>query len=98
MNTYAFYVYITTNLERTVLYTGMTNDLTRRMDEHRGARGKAGTFAGRFYCYNLIYWEFHPYVHTAIEREKEIKGWIREKKIALIGSMNPDWRFLNDEL
>ena len=96
--TYSFYVYITTNPQKTVLYIGMTNDLVRRMDEHYQARGQAATFAGKYYCHRLIYWEFHQYVRNAIDREKEIKGWRREKKVALIKSINPDWQFLNDEI
>jgi putative endonuclease len=98
MNNYRFYVYITTNPQRTVLYTGMTNDLVRRMDEHFQARGKEETFAGKFYCHNLIYWEFYQYADKAIAREKEIKGWRREKKLALISTINPEWKFLNEEI
>lgn len=98
MSNYLFYVYITTNPERTVLYTGMTNDLVRRMQEHYLARGQNDKFAGKYYCYNLIYWEFHQYVNNAIAREKEIKGWRRDKKVALIDSFNADWKFLNNEI
>ncbi len=98
MNKYTFYVYIVTNPQRTVLYTGMTNDLVRRMIEHYESRGQNDKFAGKYYCYNLIYWEFHQYVNNAIAREKEIKGWRREKKVALIESLNPDWNFLTDEI
>ena len=98
MNNYSFYVYITTNPQRTVLYTGMTNDLVRRMEEHYLARGEKSNFAGQFYCYNLIYWEFHQYVNKAIEREKEVKKWRREKKVALIESFNAEWRFLNNDI
>ena len=98
MSPYTFYVYITTNSDKTVLYTGMTNDLVRRMQEHYESRGQADKFAGKYYCYNLIYWEYHQYVRNAIDREKEIKGWRREKKINLIESMNSEWKFLNDEI
>jgi putative endonuclease len=76
MSQYNFYVYITTNPERTVLYTGMTNDrnggpLVRRINEHYESRGKPEKFAGKYYCYNLIYWERHQYVRNAIDREKD---------------------------
>ncbi|MFD2570637.1 GIY-YIG nuclease family protein [Spirosoma soli] len=98
MNGYSFYVYITTNPQRTVLYTGVTNDLVRRMAEHYDSRGQKDKFAGKYYCYNLIYWEHHQYVNNAISREKEIKGWRREKKVALIESINASWKFLNDEI
>jgi hypothetical protein len=55
------------------------------------------SFAGKYFCYNLIYYEWYPFIQSAIAREKEIKGWKREKKIKLIESFNPDWRFLNDK-
>ncbi|MVM30625.1 GIY-YIG nuclease family protein [Spirosoma sp. HMF4905] len=98
MMNYAFYVYIVTNPDKTVLYTGMTNDLVRRLQEHYESRGESEKFAGQYYCYNLVYWEFHKYVRNAISREKEIKGWRREKKIALIESINPEWKTLNTEI
>ena len=95
---HVYYVYIVTNPERTVLYTGVTNNLPQRLNEHWDNRGKPKTFAGKYYCYNLIYFEEFQYVNIAIAREKEIKGWRREKKIELINSMNPDWTFLNVQL
>lgn len=87
---YNFWVYIVTNAERSVLYTGMTNDLAGRLKEHYDNRGKPETFAGKFWCFNLIWYEWHQYVLNAIAREKEIKSWLREKKIALIEEHNPD--------
>jgi putative endonuclease len=92
-----YHVYIVTNPERNVLYTGVTNNLAQRLIEHWMNKGKTQTFAGKYYCYNLIYYETFKYVNTAISREKEIKGWKREKKLALIKTMNPDWVFLNVE-
>ena len=92
---YQFYVYIVTNRQRTVLYTGVTNNLAQRLIEHYSNRGQHKTFAGKFYCYNLIYYESFKYVNDAIAREKEIKGWSRKKKLDLIKTMNPDWTFLN---
>ena len=95
---YNFFTYITTNPERTVLYVGVTNDLRIRLYQHYENRGDKSTFAGKYYCYNLVYYEHYTHIVHAIEREKEIKKWRREKKVALIESTNPGWRFLNDEV
>ena len=95
---YNFYVYITTNPNKSVLYVGMTNNLSIRIIQHRENKGKPDSFAGKYYCYNLVYYEHHSHVNHAIAREKEIKKWRRAKKIALIESINPSWKFLNDEL
>ena len=89
-----YYVYIMTNHAHT-LYTGVTNNLERRVYEHK-MRLIAG-FAGRYDLTNLIYYEVTPDVESAIVREKQIKGWLRKKKIALIESLNPDWNDLSDE-
>ena len=93
-----FFVYIVTNPGRTVLYTGMTNDLEARVIEHYRERGRQKTFAGRYFCYNLIYYERHHTPGSAIDREKEIKDWNRKKKEDLINSFNPEWKFLNEEI
>lgn len=94
-----YFVYITTNKLKTVLYTGMTNDLRTRMKQHKeDSFTEKKSFAGKYNCFNLIYWERFQYVTHAIEREKEIKGWKRNKKELLIGSINPEWKFLNDEI
>ena len=61
-------------------------------------RGNSKTFAGKYYCYNLIYFEEFKYVCNAIAREKEIKGWRRDKKLQLIKTRNPDWVFLNAQV
>ena len=98
MKNYNYFVYITTNPAKTVLYIGVTNDLATRLHQHREERGKEKTFAGRYFCFNLVYFERHSNVNYAIEREKEIKKWRREKKDVLINSVNPEWKFLNDEL
>ena len=95
---YNFYVNITTNPAKSALYIGVTNDLNRRIAEHAENKGNRNTFAGKYYCYNLIYYEHFSHINQAIEREKEIKKWRREKKEALIATMNPEWRFLNDEI
>jgi putative endonuclease len=88
-----YYVYITTNESKTVLYTGVTSNLLKRILEHRENKGNDKTFAGKYYCHNLIYYEHFTDIAYAIEREKQIKGWRREKKIALIEKMNPEWDF-----
>jgi putative endonuclease len=83
---YKFFVYIATNGSRT-LYTGMTNDLQRRMDEHRNH--VAPGFTTRYGIDRLVYFESTRDVFSAIGREKQIKGWTRAKKVALIESVNP---------
>ena len=88
-----YYVYIVTNPRKTTFYTGVTNDLGTRIDQHYQNRGKWQTFAGRYYCYRLIYFEHHEDINQAIEREKEIKRLTRRKKMSLITSRNPTWKF-----
>ncbi|TFF35739.1 GIY-YIG nuclease family protein [Mucilaginibacter psychrotolerans] len=95
---YNFYVYITTNRDKSVLYVGVTNDLTRRLDEHRHNTDAKSSFTGKYHCYYLVYYEHYTHIEHAIEREKQIKKWRREKKDALIASTNPEWRFLNKEI
>ena len=90
-----YFVYIVTNPRRTTLYIGVTNDLEYRLEQHFENRGKKKTFAGRYYCYQLLYWEWFDSPGHAIEREKELKSWSRKKKEALIESINPRWDFLN---
>ncbi len=90
-----YWVYILTNWKKTVLYVGITNNLSRRLLEHYNNRGKPKTFTGKYYCYNLVYYEWHQYVNNALTREKEIKKLLREKKIALIEEANPEWKFFN---
>ena len=97
MKKHRYYIYITTNPQKTMLYIGVTNNLNRRMEEHRVARQqKPGSFSGRYACFNLIYAEFFGDIRVAIAREKQLKGWTRKKKIALIEAINPDWRFYYD--
>jgi len=90
-----YFVYIITNPGKTVLYTGVCNDIARRMYEHYENRGNKKTFAGRYFCYNLLFYELFNDIQYAIEREKEIKGWTRKKKEDLIAILNPDWLFYN---
>ena len=93
-----YFLSIMTNPAKTVLYTGVTNNLRKRLSQHFEARGKTDTSAGKYYCFHLISWERHGNVLHAIEREKEIKGWRREKKVKLIESFNREWKFLNGEV
>ncbi len=90
-----FYVYILTNKNKTVLYTGVTNSLEQRIWEHY--QGK-DSFTARYNAHFLLFYEEHKYIKNAIAREKEIKGWTRVKKEALIKAFNPDYIFLNEEL
>ncbi len=94
----SFSVYITTNPKKTVLYVGRTEDLGQRLIEHWLNRGDKDTFAGKYYCYNLIYWESTKYVLNSIEREKQLKNWSRKKKLKLIEGFNPNWKFLNQDI
>lgn len=91
----AYYTYITTNPAKTVLYVGMTNNMHRRLKEHYENRGDMKKFAGRYFCYKLIYYECYVTPYEVILREKEIKKWSRSKKEALISKVNPEWNFLN---
>jgi putative endonuclease len=87
-----YYIYIMTNLHNTTLYTGITNDLARRVQEHQ--RGEGGKFSQRYQLKKLVYFEVYEDVKAAINREKQIKGGSRMKKLELIESMNPDWNDL----
>jgi putative endonuclease len=89
-----YFVYIMTNRSRT-LYTGVTNNLVRRVREHKVGIGSG--FAAKYKVDRLAYFERFEDVRNAIEREKRIKGWLRIKKIALIVSANPEWRDLSAE-
>lgn len=93
--TYNFWVYILTNFNKKALYIGRTNDLVTRLKEHYVNRGNPKTFTGKYFCYYLLYYEWDKYVRNSIERERELKSWTREKKEALINSINPEWKFLN---
>lgn len=84
------YVYIMMNKWRTTSYVGVTNDLARRVREHRD--GLVEGFSKRYQCHDLVYFEAGESIVGAIEREKEIKRWSRAKKIALVRSRNPELR------
>jgi putative endonuclease len=94
-----YFIYILTNVKKNVLYTGVTNDLAARLYEHKmDSLNAKKTFAGKYNCIYLVYYERFQYIEHAIEREKEIKGWKREKKIRLIESLNPKWDSLNAQV
>jgi len=88
MPTRTYHVYILTNRYRTVYYVGMTNDLERRLREHRSGRGSG--FTARYRVTDLIYTETYPTPRDAIRREKQLKGWRRAKKLDLVRAINPD--------
>jgi len=92
-----YFVYILTNINKTVLYTGVTNDLQRRVDEHKNPL-KSKAFTSKYNCSYLIYFERFGNIEHAIAQEKRIKGWSRKKKEALINEFNPNWDFLNKEI
>ncbi|MCH2450523.1 MAG: GIY-YIG nuclease family protein [Gracilimonas sp.] len=89
------YTYIVTNPKKTTLYTGVTNDLRRRIIEHYLARGTSKSFAGKYYCYFLIWYEAFPTTNEAIQAEKKIKGKNRKWKEELIRKRNLFWNSLN---
>ena len=87
-----YYVYIMSNESRT-LYTGVTSDLELRVYEHK--QKLIPGFTAKYNVTRLVYTETTQYIQAAIAREKQIKGWLRRKKIALIESMNPEWKDLS---
>ena len=89
MDDKVYYIYIMTNLHNTTLYTGITNNLVRRVQEHK--RGEGGKFSREYNLKKLIYFEVFGDVRAAIAREKQIKAGSRMKKLKLIETFNPDW-------
>lgn len=88
-----YYVYILTTQNNRVLYTGVTNDLQRRLYEHR--HSLVSGFTKTYNVHKLVYYDATLDVRAAISREKQIKGWTREKKVRLISERNPDWHDLS---
>lgn len=88
----AYYVYIVASLSRR-LYTGVTNNLARRVYEHKKKR--IDGFTKRYHIGRLVYYEPHRDIRQAIAREKQIKAWRRDKKVALIERQNPTWEDLS---
>lgn len=90
-----YYVYMITNQSGRVLYTGVTNNLERRLHEHR--QKEVPGFTKRYRITKLVYFESCPDVNAAIAREKQIKGWVRKKKDMLVYGLNPQWKDLSNK-
>ncbi|MGB8065634.1 MAG: GIY-YIG nuclease family protein [Candidatus Sulfotelmatobacter sp.] len=88
MNDHNYFVYIMASLSGTI-YIGITNSIYRRSLQHKS--GEIQGFASKYHCNRLVYYESFDDVHKAIGREKQLKGWLRSRKIALIESKNPRW-------
>ena len=93
----AYYVYILTNKHKTVLYTGVTSDLIRRVYEHKNHADKK-SFTAKYNVDRLVYFEETSDVKAAIEREKQIKSWSRDRKTDLIFKSNPHWLDLYERI
>ena len=90
-----YWIYIVCSPNKSTIYIGVTNDLSRRLKEHFDTREELPTFAGRHYCYNLVYYEEFTDINEAISREKQLKGWSRKKKNWLIEMKNQKWHLYN---
>ncbi len=90
-----YYVYILTNWNNRVMYVGVTNNLERRIYEHKNK--VLDGFTKKYNVDKLVYFEQTSDIRAAIEREKQIKGWLREKKNALVETVNPEWKDLSLE-
>lgn len=88
-----YYVYILTNSSNSVMYIGVTNDLPRRLSEHKS--GAIDSFTKRYRVHKLVYFEEYHNPNDAISREKQLKGWRRSKKNALVETTNPSWSDLS---
>ena len=91
-----FYVYIITNSNNRVLYVGVTNNLIKRMNDHKNKTVQG--FSKKYNLQKLVYYEEAEEAYSAISREKQIKGWIRKKKNELIETVNPDWEDLYNKI
>jgi len=96
---YNYFVYIITNEYWTTLYIGITNNIQKRLSQHYfDSQNAKQSFAGKYNCIYLVYYEGFQYPKEAIAREKELKKWRREKKNNLISEFNPKWETLNNQL
>ena len=93
---HGYYVYMMTNKSHKVLYTGVTNNLERRIYEHK--KKLLEGFTKKYNATKFVYYECYSHIHDAIEREKQIKGWLRIKKNMLIETINPEWNDLSEQL
>lgn len=95
---HTYYVYIITNKYRSTYYIGMTNNLKNRLTQHiNNIENGIKTFASKYQLQYLVYYEKFTWVQQAIAREKELKGWRREKKLDLIRTYNSTFEFLNEQ-
>ena len=92
---YQYYTYIVAS-PSDVLYIWMTNNLQRRIEEHK--EWKIEWFSKKYHCNRLVYYESTKYVYEAIAREKQLKWWLRQKKIELIETINPKWKDLYKDI
>ena len=90
-----YYVYILTNRNNRVMYIGVTNDLARRLYEHKQELVEG--FTKRYHVHKLVYYEQTTDVRSAIAREKQLNGWLRARKNELVETMNPEWRDLSED-
>lgn len=94
-----YFVYILTNEYRTTLYIGFTNNIQRRLAQHYfDSQNAKKSFAGKYGCIYLVYYEVFEFPKQGIAREKELKKWRREKKNKLISDFNPKWETLNTQV
>ncbi len=93
-----YFVFITTNPSKEVLNIGTTNNLAKKLSDLYKNRGGRKTFASRFSCYNLLYFEEFRFVNDAFNREEELKALKKEDKRIFVNEKNPDWKFLNEQI
>ncbi len=91
-----YYVYITTNKYNKVLYIGVTNDLLRRIWEYKTKEQRISQFVRKYNADKLVWYEYSESINDSLIREKQIKGWIRQKKVDLINNFNPGWKDLSE--
>ena len=89
-----YYVYILSNWNNKVIYTGVTNDLQRRLYEHKN--GLTEGFTKKYNVHKLVWFDLTSDIHSALQKEKQIKGWTRAKKNALVQETNPEWKDLSE--
>lgn len=95
MNDKQYYIYIMANYEETTLYVGVTNNLERRVYEHKNKQLEG--FTSRYNLNKLVHYEIYNEIEQAILREKQIKSWPRKRKTELICSTNPEWKDMSEE-
>ncbi len=94
-NVHQYWVYMMSNRWNTVLYTGVSNSLQRRVWQHKN--GAIPGFTKKYNCTKLVYYEEYDRIDQAIAREKQIKGWLRARKDVLVATMNPEWKDIAED-